>query len=97
MNEISGMPVVRGIDIEGPPDKPSLMRTVTVLHRAPYMEGPATVYLGADAEDGRATSIRLDRDVWNDMGQPRVVTVTIEPGDQLNDPTTIDSEVSDGQ
>lgn len=26
----------------------------------------------------------IDRDTWNDLGQPVTVTVTIEPGDVLN-------------
>jgi hypothetical protein len=35
-------------------------------------------------DDGRFHHVRLDEDVWQDMGRPDTVTVTIEPGDQLN-------------
>jgi hypothetical protein len=27
----------------------------------------------------------LDPNVWNDMGRPQQVTVTVEPGDRLNE------------
>lgn len=32
-----------------------------------------------------ADFVMLDIDVWLDMGRPKQITVTIEPGDRLND------------
>lgn len=29
-------------------------------------------------------SLRVPKDVWEDMGAPATITVTIEPGDRLN-------------
>lgn len=31
------------------------------------------------------TGLRLDYDAWQEMGGPTVITVTVEPGDRLND------------
>lgn len=30
-------------------------------------------------------TVIIGRDVWEDMGEPEKITVTIEPGDLLND------------
>lgn len=38
-----------------------------------------------DEDDVRQTQVFLDKDVWDDMGSPETVTLTIEPGDNLND------------
>lgn len=35
--------------------------------------------------DGQGPRVSLARDVWSDMGCPKEVTVTVEPGDWLND------------
>ena len=36
-------------------------------------------------EAGHPRIVSLNRGDWDDMGRPQVVTVTIEPGDLLND------------
>lgn len=36
----------------------------------------------------------IDRDVWEDFGEPMSVTITIEPGDLLNDKVSSSGEVS---
>lgn len=33
----------------------------------------------------RRHMLTLDGNVWNDMGRPETITVTIEPGDKLNE------------
>ena len=35
-------------------------------------------------EDGNPIFWALESDAWVDMGKPETVTVTIQPGDQLN-------------
>lgn len=35
--------------------------------------------------DGPTCVLSLDPQVWADMGKPDTVTVTVEPGDLLND------------
>lgn len=32
----------------------------------------------------RSHELLLDREVWNDLGNPFKITITIEPGDTLN-------------
>lgn len=38
-----------------------------------------------DGDLGAATSVILNRTDWADMGGPNQITVTIEPGDRLNE------------
>lgn len=47
--------------------------------RHPFFQRPPD-----DPSDTQCPRVTLDRDVWIDMGRPEVVTVTIEPGDYLN-------------
>lgn len=35
-------------------------------------------------DDSDPSFFSMSREAWQDMGQPRVITVTIEPGDKLN-------------
>ena len=42
-------------------------------------------YIQFTEEPGFARTIRLDRHDWADMGEPETITVTIEPGDLLNE------------
>lgn len=37
-----------------------------------------------DEEGDNPTRVQLDKALWRDMGEPSVVTITVEPGDQLN-------------
>ena len=36
-------------------------------------------------EPGFARTVRLARRDWDDMGEPETITLTIDPGDLLND------------
>lgn len=36
-------------------------------------------------DDSDPSFFSMSREAWQDMGQPRVITVTIEPGDTLNE------------
>lgn len=44
----------------------------------------------ADLAAGEAPThaVHVERSDWHDMGEPDVITVTIEPGDLLNDEAT---------
>lgn len=60
-----------------------LDRTLTVLHSV----GRTEHYMAPDPKSGRQTWVSLDREVWHRLGNPPTITVTIEAGDALNDPT----------
>lgn len=67
-----------------------LVKTRTILKFVEFYRGEIPVFQPEDDEigHGRMTRIEVDRDVWNDMGQPETITVTIEPGDLLNETET---------
>lgn len=69
-------------------------RTVLVLndYSAAYVAGErimlatfATSVEDAADDPTRAMSVTVRGDVFIDMGSPETITVTIEPGDRLND------------
>jgi hypothetical protein len=37
------------------------------------------------SEEGSEEMISMAREAWDDMGEPKTITVTVEPGDLLND------------
>lgn len=39
---------------------------------------------GDNADEPSRTVVGIDRQAYDDMGRPAVVTVTVEPGDLLN-------------
>lgn len=41
-----------------------------------------------DEPGEQPTRVQLDKQLWKDMGEPSVVTITVEPGDLLNDEAT---------
>lgn len=49
------------------------------------MESDEMAYFTTDEEEPRV--ITMSQQDWNDFGQPDQITVTIEPGDKLNDST----------
>lgn len=59
-----------------------LTKTVTVLEHRSY--GVYATPMEDEVDSDRFHLLRLDADVWNDMGKPVVITVTIQPGDHLN-------------
>lgn len=58
-----------------------MVKTRTVLNR---VEFGLYAQQGDDIDATRAHLLDLDPDVATDLGDPEVVTVTIEPGDKLN-------------
>ena len=60
-----------------------LSKTRTVLDR---YAGRVYIAEGSldDPESGRGYMLTLDQDVFEDMGRPETITVTIVPGDHLN-------------
>lgn len=72
-----------------------LMKTRTVLEFQSLYDGSGmrpifapTLDDSLDSEgrfdSARRTSVSLDSDVWQDMGRPESITVTVRPGDRLN-------------
>lgn len=39
-------------------------------------------------EEAQAQTLTMNRRVWEDMGRPDTITMTIEPGDRLNLPAS---------
>lgn len=66
---------------------PDLIKTRVVLPLASDLNADSDPWFQPtpDDQDARLTGVRLDGDVWRDMGQPTQITVTIEPGDLLNE------------
>lgn len=64
----------------------SLTKTRTVLEFVGIdeEEGPTFTQLPDEGEEFRSHIVSLDPEVYEDMGRPEVITVTIEPGDLLN-------------
>lgn len=61
-----------------------LVKSRVVLGHRPLYEGDTT-YQPNDDPDGSGPFLTLTADVFEDMGRPETITVTIEPGDRLND------------
>lgn len=59
-----------------------MTRTRTVLQR--HAEGPTVLYLTRPRESRRAYELEIPAEVVRDLGDPDVITVTIEQGDLLN-------------
>lgn len=47
-----------------------------------WLVDSAAVFAYGDEDD--PDYLNVSREVWEDMGQPRTITVTIQPGDLLN-------------
>lgn len=62
----------------------TLTKTQRILDRTHVTDSHISFRLvdGETAEP--ATGIMLDRETYDDLGQPDMVTVTVEPGDLLN-------------
>lgn len=60
---------------------PHLTRTETVMVR---LDKRYPTFGQADEEGRREHVVRLDPQVWADMGEPETITVTVRPGDHLN-------------
>lgn len=56
----------------------------TLAHTGSTPAGTGEMYEGTAAEN-RRTMLVIDPDVWVELGVPDTVTLTIEPGDLLND------------
>lgn len=58
-----------------------LMKKQTVLELATVTSLRA---IFTDPDDDSAVGATLDAEIWEDMGRPKDITVTFEPGDKLN-------------
>lgn len=64
----------------------TLTRQRTLMARRPTDHDDRMLFReDLEGEPGVARGVTLSRADWADMGSPEVVTVTIEPGDTLND------------
>lgn len=66
-----------------------LTRTVKVMHQRPIRDGNRVIYrhIDDDVYGQYAATVYLSSEDYLDMGCPDTLTVTIEPGDQLNETT----------
>lgn len=64
-----------------------VLRTVKALLRIPIRDGNRVIFRNQDGAEyaPQATTIYVNTDDYLGMGSPDVITVTIEPGDRLND------------
>lgn len=42
-----------------------------------------------DEDQDAEEQFHMDSDLWDEMGCPEIITVTINPGDLLNDPSAL--------
>lgn len=65
----------------------ALTKTTSVLHRIPGpVVGTFELFQSIVDEPGdRVTTTGIDHDVWVELGEPEQITVTVEPGDRLNE------------
>lgn len=63
-----------------------LVKHRSVLDKVPYSPMPEADYVLFDnyAELGNE-SLGISRQMWKDMGRPSELTITVEPGDKLNE------------
>ena len=66
--------------------KARLTRTIKVIHEQPIRDGGRVIYRHTDDDtyDPYAATLYLSGEDYLDMGRPDTITVTIEPGDRLN-------------
>lgn len=67
--------------------KARLTRTAKVMHERPIRDGGRVIYrhTGDSTYDPHAATLYLSSEDHLDMGCPDTLTVTIEPGDRLNE------------
>lgn len=67
--------------------KARLTRTAKVIHEQPIRDGGRVIYRHTDDStyDPHAATLYLSSEDHLDMGCPDTLTVTIEPGDRLNE------------
>ena len=66
--------------------KARLTRTAKVMHERPIRDGGRVIYRHTDDDTygPYAATLYLSGEDYLDMGRPPTITVTIEPGDRLN-------------
>jgi len=68
----------------------TLVNTITVLRAHSVFGGDRVVSFDSyhESPEDRSHSVeflRLYRELWEELGHPQEITVTIQPGDRLND------------
>lgn len=71
------------------PEK-TLIRTRSVLHLNPALADNGCQVFESEheedpADEHRSIAVAVPDEMWHDMGDPLVVTASVEPGDLLND------------
>ena len=61
------------------------IKTTCLMEIEDPLAGRGTFVMRNDDDDNVARRIQLLDDTWDEMGRPLEITVTIEPGDRLND------------
>lgn len=63
-----------------------LVKHRTVLDKAPYSPTPEADYVIFDNYAWLGNeNLGISRQTWEDMGRPKELTITVEPGDKLNE------------
>lgn len=64
-----------------------LRRTQSVLLLATRTDGEVVFDYPVGPDEVESPTLCIRTEMWRDMGSPGTVTITIEPGDLLNDDT----------
>ena len=81
---------------------PKISASDTIMHAKQYNKYADVFFQSGLDEDPRDFSPshyhehRMSVDMWEEMGRPMTITVTIKPGDHLNDQTAEQAERSQG-
>lgn len=64
-----------------------LIKSSTVLdNKTEYYDDEVVTFYNKDDDTGMVNKIfTMPKDFWEELGSPEVVTITIEPGDKLNE------------
>lgn len=63
--------------------EPTLLKTQRVLDHSMRTDHHVSFSSPDDTMD-RLTFVAIANEVWEDLGKPECITVTVEPGDKLN-------------
>lgn len=65
----------------------AMLKARRILHLRPGSTPSSDVTFARQDDDTARCSVVLSEADWEDFGEPREITVTIEPGDKLNERT----------
>jgi hypothetical protein len=75
-----------------------LEKTRKILDRVTLKSGITVLCFEQRSEENESLSaVYISRTDWVDMGRPETITMTIEPGDKLNNDVVLENDSSEGK